>query len=141
MLLAATATALAAMRWRQDYHLAIIGAVAFAAATIGYLHRRRRWPGDTGHILGMGAGHVAMLSAFYIDNGPHLPRWDRLPPLTLWFLPSAVGAPIVTRAIVVARTRAPARTHQAAPTRGPAPGRASPRQRVQEPNSALRISC
>ena len=45
----ATATALAVMRWRQDYHLLIIGAVAFAAATIGYLHRKRHRPGDTGH--------------------------------------------------------------------------------------------
>src|SRR5437870_5227036 len=50
----ATATVLAAMRWRQDYHLFIIGAVAFAAATVGYQHRRRRRPGDTGHIAGMG---------------------------------------------------------------------------------------
>ena len=46
----ATATILAAMRWRQDYHLFIVGAVAFTAATIGYQHRRRHRPGDTGHI-------------------------------------------------------------------------------------------
>src|SRR2546430_250790 len=31
-----TATVLAALRWRQDYHLFIIGALAFTAATIGY---------------------------------------------------------------------------------------------------------
>ena len=49
-----TATALAIMRWRQDYYLFIIGAVAFTAATIGYQHRRRHRPGDTGHIAGMG---------------------------------------------------------------------------------------
>ncbi len=110
----ATATVLAAMRWRQDYHLALIGAVAFAAATAGYLHRRRHRPGDTGHILGMGVGYVAMLTAFYVDNGPHLPLWDRLPPLTLWFLPSAVGAPIIARAITVARRReARSRAHLA----------------------------
>ena len=42
----ASATVLAAMRWRQDYYLFIIGAVAFAAATIGYQHRRRHRPGD-----------------------------------------------------------------------------------------------
>jgi len=69
----ATATILAAMRWRQDYHLFLIGAVAFTAATIGYQHRRRHRPGDTGHIVGMGAGYIAMLTAFYVDNGPHLP--------------------------------------------------------------------
>ena len=36
-----TATALSVMRWRQDYYLFIIGAVAFTAATIGYQRRRR----------------------------------------------------------------------------------------------------
>ena len=98
-----TATVLAAMRWRQDYYLFIIGAIAFTAATIGYQHRRRHRPGDTGHIAGMGTAYVAMLTAFYVDNGPHLPLWDRLPALSFWLLPSAIGAPIIIRAIVRAR--------------------------------------
>jgi len=102
-----TATALSIMRWKQDYHLLIIGTVAFTAATIGYLHRRHQWPGDTAHILGMGIGYVAMLTAFYVDNGPHLPLWDRLPSLTFWFLPSVIGIPIITRAAVRARRRTP----------------------------------
>jgi hypothetical protein len=98
-----TATILAAMRWRQDYYLFILGAIAFTAATIGYQHRRRHRPGDTGHIAGMGTAYVVMLTAFYVDNGPHLPLWDRLPALTFWLLPSAIGAPITARAIVRAR--------------------------------------
>ena len=104
----ATATILAAMRWRQDYHLFIIGAVAFTAATIGYQHRRRHRPGDTGHIIGMGVAYVAMLTAFYVDNGPHLPLWDRLPTLAFWLLPAAIGAPIIARAVIRARHAAPA---------------------------------
>jgi len=100
----ATAAVLAAMRWRQDYYLLIIGAVAFTAATVGYLHRRLSRPGDTGHIAGMGTGYVAMLTAFYVDNGPHLPLWDRLPPLTFWLLPSLIGAPLIARAITRARS-------------------------------------
>lgn len=99
----ATATVLAVMRLRQDYHLAAIGTVAFAAATAGYLHRRWHRSGDTGHILGMGIGYVAMLTAFYVDNGPHLPLWDRLPAVTFWFLPAAIGAPIIARAVIAAR--------------------------------------
>ena len=99
----ATATVLAAMRWRQDYYLFLIGAVAFTAATIGYQHRRRHRPGDTGHILGMGIAYVAMLTAFYVDNGPHLPLWDRLPTLAFWLLPSVIGAPIIVRAVLRAR--------------------------------------
>ena len=98
-----TATVLAAMRWRQDYYLFVIGAVAFAAATVGYQHRRRHRPGDTGHIVGMGTAYVAMLTAFYVDNGPHLPLWDHLPALAFWLLPSAIGAPIIIRAVLRAR--------------------------------------
>jgi hypothetical protein len=103
----ATATVLAALRWRQDYYLFLIGAVAFTAATIGYQHRRRHRPGDTGHITGMGIAYVAMLTAFYVDNGPHLPLWDRLPVLAFWLLPSAIGAPIIIRAVIRARRGAP----------------------------------
>ena len=100
-----TATVLAALRWRQDYYLFVIGTVAFTAATIGYQHRRRHRPGYTGHIAGMGAAYIAMLTAFYVDNGPHLPLWDRLPVITFWLLPSVIGAPIIARAIVHARAR------------------------------------
>jgi hypothetical protein len=109
----ATATILAAMRWRQDYYLFIIGAMAFAAATLGYQHRRRRRPGDTGHIAGMGTGYIAMLTAFYVDNGPHLPLWDRLPAYAFWLLPPAIGAPVIIRAILRARHATPpmCRTH------------------------------
>jgi hypothetical protein len=103
----ATAAALAAMRWRQDYYLLIIGAVALTAATAGYQHRRRHRPGDTGHIAGMGTAYVAMLTAFYVDNGPHLPLWDRLPALAFCLLPSAIAAPLIARAITRARNGPP----------------------------------
>ena len=105
----ATATVLAAMRWQQDYYLFIIGAVAFIAATIGYLHRRRHRPGDTPHIAGMGTAYVAMLTAFYVDNGPHLPLWDHLPTLAFWLLPAAIGAPLIARSIARARRNPPTR--------------------------------
>jgi len=95
----ATAAALAAMRWAQDWYLLVLGAAAFTAATAGYLHRRRHRPGDTGHIAGMGIAYTAMLTAFYVDNGPHLPLWDRLPALAFWLLPSAIAAPLIIRAI------------------------------------------
>jgi hypothetical protein len=74
----ATATVLAALRWRQDYYLFVIGAVAFTAATVGYLHRRRHRPGDTGHIAGMGGSYVAMLTAFYVDKSTE-PESTRFP--------------------------------------------------------------
>ena len=94
-----TATLLAALRWREDYYLFLLGALAFAAATAGYLHRRRHRPGDTGHIVGMGASYAVMLTAFYVDNGPHLPLWDHLPTLAFWLLPGAVATPLTLRAV------------------------------------------
>jgi hypothetical protein len=51
----------------------------------------------------MGLSYVAMLTAFYVDNGPHLPLWDRLPNLAFWLLPSAIGIPIIARALHQAR--------------------------------------
>ncbi|MEP6851108.1 MAG: DUF2306 domain-containing protein [bacterium] len=94
-----TAVLLTALRPRQDYYLTIIGLIAFAAATVGYQHRRRCRPGDTPHIAGMGLSYIAMLTAFYVDNGRHLPVWDRLPAFAFWLLPSVIGIPITARAI------------------------------------------
>jgi hypothetical protein len=119
----ATAAGLAIMRWSQDYYLLIIGAVAFTAATAGYLHRRRHRPGDTGHIAGMGVAYTAMLTAFYVDNGPHLPLWDRLPTLAFWLLPSAIAAPVITRALIRAKRNQPRQLPQpGTSTAGPQQG-------------------
>jgi hypothetical protein len=63
----ATAVSLAALRWRQDWDLLLLGALAFTAATVGYLHRRRHKSGHTGHIVGMGSSYAVMLTAFYVS--------------------------------------------------------------------------
>jgi hypothetical protein len=51
----------------------------------------------------MGAAYVAMLTAFYVDNGPHLPLWDRLSAYAFWLLPTVIGAPVIARAVIRAR--------------------------------------
>ena len=38
-----TAAGLAAVRWAQDYHLFVLGALSFAAACLGRQARRQRW--------------------------------------------------------------------------------------------------
>src|SRR5258705_440925 len=91
----------------RDSSLFTLGGGAFPAAPPGYLPRRRPRPGDPGHIAGMGIAYTAMLTAFYVDNGPHLPLWDRLPTLAFWLLPAAIAAPIITRAIIRARNKPP----------------------------------
>ena len=94
-----TALVLTAMRPRQDWYLALTGAVALAAAWLGIRHRRVRRSGDTGHIVAMGASLAAVLTAFYVDNGPHLPAWDHLPTVAFWLLPGTVAAALVMRSV------------------------------------------
>ena len=102
--IATTATVLAALRWREDAHLLLLGVLAFAFGLFGYRARRRAHPGwPPRHAIGMGGSYILLLTAFYVDNGPHLPLWDRLPTLAFWLLPSAIGAPIIARAIIRAR--------------------------------------
>jgi hypothetical protein len=101
-----TAAVLGVMRWREDYHLIMIGGISFAGACVGRLVRTRHAAGHTLHILGMGVSFIAMLTAFYVDNGPQLPLWNRLPSILYWLLPLAVGGPIMIRAIVKTRSAA-----------------------------------
>jgi hypothetical protein len=96
----ASSTTMAVLRLAQDWHLLVIGTVAFGAGSVGYLARRRRRPGWLRvHIPAMGGAYIALFTGFYVDNGPHLPLWDRLPGLAYWLLPSLVGAPLVLRAL------------------------------------------
>jgi uncharacterized membrane-anchored protein len=62
------------MRWPDDAHLVVLGALSLAAASLAYLARHYRWQGWIRlHILGMGASYMVLLTAFYVDNGPRLP--------------------------------------------------------------------
>lgn len=95
-----TASGLAAVHWAEDWRLFVLGLVAFGAALLGRAARRRGGPGwARRHIIGMGASYVAMLTAFYVDNGKSLPIWRALPSLAYWTLPSLVGLPIILWAI------------------------------------------
>jgi hypothetical protein len=97
----ASATALAAMRWMEDYPLFVLGGISFCAASLGRTARRRRWRKWANvHISLMGFSYIVMLTAFYVDNGKSLPLWRDLPHFTYWFLPALVGFPLVVRALV-----------------------------------------
>ena len=100
-LLFASATVLAVMRWSEDYHLFILGALSFLAASVGRIARRqlwRRWVDF--HVTGMGLSYILMLTAFYVDNGKNLPVWRDLPYLAYWVLPTAVGIPLIINALI-----------------------------------------
>ena len=95
-----SATGMAVLRWTEDRHLFALGTISFGVASVGYVARKVRWRGWTSfHILGMSLSYIVLLTAFYVDNGPHLPVWDRLPPIAYWTLPSLVGLPLVIRAV------------------------------------------
>jgi uncharacterized membrane protein len=95
----ATMAVMAVIRWREDAHLFAIGSAAFACGLLGYLNRRRR---PRLHIAGMGLSYVLLLTGFYVDNGPHLPLWEHLPPVVHATLPALLGLPLITRALTKA---------------------------------------
>lgn len=96
-----SATALSVVRWAEDDHLFILGALALGSASLGRTARRRRWLGWVRlHITGMGVSYILLLTAFYVDNGKSLPIWRDLPPISYWLLPAAVGLPLVIHALL-----------------------------------------
>lgn len=97
---AATATILAVIRWREDAHLFAFAVVAASLGWYGLRARRVRRPGWAArHGIGMGGSYIALLTAFYVDNGPFLPVWNRLPHVLYWLLPGLVGAPLIWLAL------------------------------------------
>ena len=102
-----TATGLAVLHWPQNAYLFVLGSLALCAASFGYLARKRHWPGWLPHhILGMASSYVVLLTAFYVDNGPHLPLWNRFPVVFFWISPAAVGLPLTVLALRRWRVRA-----------------------------------
>ena len=95
-----TATIIAAVRWKEDYHLFILGFISFSSAFIGRTAQRNRWEKwSIIHITGMGVSYIFLLTAFYVDNGRFLPIWKELHPLIYWLLPATIGIPIIVRTL------------------------------------------
>jgi hypothetical protein len=98
--LCASAAVLAPMRWRHDWPLLLLDLIAFGSAASGLLVRRRHRPGWLApHGMAMAGSYITLLTGFYVDNGPQLPVWDRLPHLAYWLLPAAVGVPLSVAAL------------------------------------------
>src|SRR5215211_4138159 len=95
-----TATIMAAIRWHEDAHLFAIAVIAISLGLYGYRARRQHRPGwPPHHAIGMGGSYITLLTGFYVDNGPFLPLWNRLPHLSYWLLPSLIGIPLIWRAL------------------------------------------
>jgi hypothetical protein len=95
-----TMSALSFTRWAENYHLFILGVLSFASALFGRTAVQRRWhQWPRLHLTGMGASYILLLTAFYVDNGKNLPLWRELPEIAFWFLPSAIGVPLILYAL------------------------------------------
>lgn len=93
-----TMSLLSFMRWSEDYHLFILGSLAFGAAYLGRRNIRLKHPRR--HLVGMGASYILMLTAFYVDNGKILPLWNRLPQVAFWLVPGLIGLPLLAYYVV-----------------------------------------
>jgi hypothetical protein len=92
----ASATALSVVRWAENYHLFFLGALSLTAASMARTAVRQRWRNCVAfHITGMGVSYILMLTAFYVDNGKHLPLWKELPQIAFWLLPAGLGTPLI----------------------------------------------
>lgn len=107
-----TMAALSILRWPANTHLFVLGILSFGAGAIGRIARRRLWRRWLQwHVAGMAISYILLLTAFYVDNGPHLPVWRSLPRLAHWLLPGIVGVPVLIwvlkRHPLMRRPRAP----------------------------------
>jgi uncharacterized membrane protein len=97
----ASATALSVVRWHENYHLFVLGTLSLMAATVARTALRQRWRNWVRlHITGMGLSYIVMLTAFYVDNGKHLPLWKELPQIAFWLLPVALGLPLIVHTLL-----------------------------------------
>jgi hypothetical protein len=86
------ALVLTGLRAKADWPLGVLGSLALAAALYGRWARRKGRPGwGRRHIAAMASSVTLMLVAFYVDNGRHLPIWDRLPDTAYWAIPTIIG--------------------------------------------------
>ncbi len=108
LVLVITAGVLAIVRWPHDVHLLLIAGLTAAFGGAGWWigrHRRDGWM--RWHAMAMAASYVTLLTGFYVDNGPQLPLWDRLPTVAFWLLPTLLGVPLTWWALI--RNRAVSR--------------------------------
>jgi uncharacterized membrane protein len=96
-----SATALSFMRWPENRHLFFIGAAAFLLALVARTAARARWHQWARiHLIAMGSSYIALLVAFYVDNGRNLPLWRELPSVTYWLIPVAAGVALIARTLL-----------------------------------------
>jgi len=96
-----TAIVIATLRFKEDFHLLILGTASLLSAFIGRKAMKENWAKWTIiHITAMGLSYIFLLTAFYVDNGKFLPLWKNFSSLVYWSLPAVVGVPIIIRTLL-----------------------------------------
>ena len=96
-----TAIIVSTIRFKEDFHLLILGSVSFLFAFVGRMALKKKWAKwSIIHITGMGLSYIFLLTAVYVDNGKFLPIWKNFSSLVYWLLPSVVGVPIIIRTLL-----------------------------------------
>jgi hypothetical protein len=60
----------------------------------------------------MAGSYTTLFIGFYVDNGPQLPVWDRLPHTLYWLLPAVAGVLLTRRALIRNHAIGPRRAGQ-----------------------------
>ena len=100
MLVFITVVPLSIIRWPFNNHLFVLGGLSLFSAYFGRRLAHNQRTGWTRlHTVFMGTSYILLLTAFYVDNGKHLPFWSQFPQLFFWLLPAAIGVPIIFYAL------------------------------------------
>lgn len=92
-----TVVPLSIVRWPFNNHLFVLGGLSLLSAHMG--RRLAHNPKPRRHTICMGLSYVFLLTAFYVDNGKHLPFWNQFPQLFFWLFPVAIGLPMIIYAL------------------------------------------
>jgi hypothetical protein len=95
-----TVVILSFMRWPHNIHLLIIGVLTFMLTYAGRrLARTKPKAWTRFHTICMGMSYVLLITGFYVDNGKNLPFWRMLPEWSFYFIPTAIGVPIMLKVL------------------------------------------
>lgn len=101
MLVFITVVPLSIMRWPLNNHLFILGTLSFGTAYYGrHVIRQGKLASSRLHTICMGLSYIFLLTAFYVDNGKHLPFWKQFSQLFFWIFPAALGIPIIVYSLL-----------------------------------------
>jgi hypothetical protein len=85
-----SAIVLAALDWAALWWFVPIAVGSYAFALVAYLPIRQRWAGwRTREVRGVGGSYIALWTAVFVVSASAFPP--------LWFVPTAVGAPLLER--------------------------------------------